>query len=54
MPEQQSDRLNEVALALVRARMRLARVRCSPPMMVTRLDAVIAEVEALKSRALRS
>jgi hypothetical protein len=47
----QSDRLNDVALALVRARIRLIRVRRSHPVLVARLDAAIAETEALKQRA---
>jgi hypothetical protein len=54
MPSTQSDCLDDVALALVRARIRLVRVRRSPPLLVARLDAAIAEAEALKSRALRS
>jgi hypothetical protein len=49
-----SDPLDDVALALVRARIRLVRVRRSPPMLVARLDAAIAEAEALKLRARRS
>lgn len=53
MVSTQSDRLNDVALALVRARIGLVRVRRSHPVLIARLDAAIAEVEALKQRAVQ-
>ena len=49
-----SDSLDDVALALVRARIGLVRVRRFPPVLVARLDEAIAEAEALKLRARRS
>jgi hypothetical protein len=48
------DPLDDITRALVGARIRLVRVRRSPPMLVARLDAAIAEAEALKLSARRS
>lgn len=51
MPSARSDRLDAIALALIRARIGLTRVRRAPPAIIARLDAVIVEAEALKQNA---